>query len=264
MEQVSVNDVEIPAATIATECQNHPAESAEAARHEAVRSLVVRELLLQEAVRLRIAASPEKDEDGRTETDDEALIRGLLADQVKTPETDDAACRRYYVNNSKRFRSADIFEASHILLSADTADTEKYAACLREAEAIIAALAERPDNFGGFARQRSDCSSGKEGGRLGQITRGQTSPEFETFLFALEEGQLCPQPVKTPYGVHVLRLDNCEPGRVMPFEAVRGRIAAYMEEVSWRRAVSQYIQLLVGQSKVQGFDMAGAADPRVQ
>ncbi|MFT5181137.1 MAG: hypothetical protein ACI8S3_001016, partial [Alphaproteobacteria bacterium] len=40
MEQVSVNDIEIPVAAIAAECQNHPAESAEMARHEAVRSLV--------------------------------------------------------------------------------------------------------------------------------------------------------------------------------------------------------------------------------
>jgi len=264
MELVSVNNVEIPATAIATECQNHPAESAEAARHEAVRSLVVRELLLQEAARLGIAIAPEKDDAGRTETPEDATIRGLLADQVNPPKADDAACRRYYDNNSKRFRSADIFEASHILLSADPADTEKYAACVGEAEAIIAALGERPDIFDKFARQRSDCASGKEDGRLGQITRGQTTPEFETFLFALEEGQLCPQPVKTPYGVHVVRLDNREPGRVMPFEAVRGRIAAYIEEVSWRRAVSQYIQVLAGQSKVEGFDLVGAADPLIQ
>jgi len=264
MELVSVNEVQIPAAAIAAECQNHPAESAEAARQEAVRALVVRELLLQEASRLAIAATPEKDEAGRTETADEALIRGLLADQVKTPKADDDACRRYYDNNSKRFRSADIFEASHILLSADTADTEKYAACVGEAEAIIAALGKRPDDFAGLARDRSDCASGKEDGRLGQITRGQTTPEFETFLFALEEGQLCPQPVKTPYGIHVVRLDRQEPGRVMPFEAVRDRIAAYIEEVSWRRAVSQYIQLLAGQSKVQGFELVGADDPLVQ
>lgn len=264
MDLVRVNDVEIPAAAIAAECQNHPAESAETARHEAVRSLVVRELLLQEASRLAIATTPGKDEAGRTETQEDAAIRGLLADQVKTPEADDAACRRYYDNNSKRFRSADIFEASHILLSADPADTGKYAACVREAEAIIAALGERPDDFSDFARQRSDCASGKEDGRLGQITRGQTTPEFETFLLALEAGQLCPQPVKTPYGVHVLRLDRQEPGRVMPFEAVRGRIAAYIEEVSWRRAVSQYIQLLAGQSKVQGFDLEGTTDPLVQ
>jgi peptidyl-prolyl cis-trans isomerase C len=264
MELVSVNDVEISAAAIAAECQNHPAANAEEAYQEAVRALVIRELLLQEAARLGLAPTPLKDESGRTETAEDAAIRGLLEEQVKTPEADDAACRRYYDNNSKRFHSADIFEASHILLSADRADTDAYAACTSEAEAIIATLRERPDDFGDIARQRSDCASGKEDGRLGQITRGQTTPEFETFLFALEAGQLCPEPVKTPYGVHVVRLDRQEPGRVRPFELVRDRIATYIEEVSWRRAVSQYIQLLAGQSNVQGIDMAGTTDPLVQ
>ncbi len=125
---------------------------------------------------------------------------------------------------------------------------------------IIAALGKSLSDFGDFARQHSDCSSGKEEGRY----HGQTTPKFETFLFALEEGQLCPKPVKTSYGVHVIRLDNRESGRVMPFEAVRSRIATYFEEVSWRRTVSQYVQLLAGQSKVQEFDLAGAADPLVQ
>jgi peptidyl-prolyl cis-trans isomerase C len=264
MESVSVNDVEIQAAVIAAECQNHPAENAEAARREAVRSLVVRELLLQEASRLAIATAPITDESGRTETADDALIRGLLEDQIKTPEADDAACRRYYDNNSKRFHSADIFEASHILLSVDAADTDAYAAAVKEAEAIIAVLAECPKDFESIARQRSDCSSGREGGRLGQITRGQTTPEFETFLFALEEGQLCPQPVKTPYGIHILRLDRREPGRVMPFDLVRDLIASYIEEASWRRAVSQYIKLLAGQSTIQGIDLGGTGSPLVQ
>lgn len=264
MEMVSVNDVEIPAATIAAECQNHPAESAETARYAAVRALAVRELLLQEASRLGIATAPEIDQFGRRETAEEALIRGLLEDQVETPKADDAACRRYYDNNSKRFRSADVFEASHILLSADPANSDAYAAAVSEAEVIIAMLNERPGDFDGIARQRSDCSSGKEAGRLGQITRGQTTPEFETFLLALDEGQLCPQPVKTPYGIHVLRLDRREPGRLMPFELVRDLIATYIEEASWRRAASQYIRLLAGRASVRGIDLGGTASPLVQ
>jgi peptidyl-prolyl cis-trans isomerase C len=264
MEQVSINDVEITAAAIAAECQNHPADNAEAARQEAVRALAVRELLIQEATRLDIAAVPKKDESGRTETAEEALIRGLLEDQIETPSADDAACRRYYDNNCERFSSADLFEASHILLSADPADNAAYAAAISDAEAIIAALTDRPDDFADIARQRSDCSSGKDGGQLGQITRGQTTPEFETFLLALEEGQLCPQPVKTPYGVHVLRLDRREPGRVMPFELVRDLIATYIEEASWRRAVSQYIRLLAGRSNIRGVELGGTTDPLVQ
>ncbi len=264
MEQVSVNEVEISAAAIAAECQNHPAENAAAARQDAVCALVVRELLLQEARRLAIAPEPATDDSGRTETTEEALIRGLLDDQVDTPTADEAACRRYYDNNPKRFRSADIFEASHILLSADPADTEAYNTAVRDAEAIITLLTERPDEFENIARERSDCSSSKDGGRLGQITRGQTAPEFETFLFALEEGQLCPQPVKTPYGVHVIRLDRQTRGQLMPFELVRDRIATYIEDASWRRAVSQYIRLLAGQAKLCGIDLSGSASPLVQ
>ncbi len=264
METLNVNDVEIPAEAIAAECQNHPAESAEAARREAMRALAVRELLLQEATRLSIPCVPKTDEAGRTETAEDALIRGLLEDQIDTPRADDAACRRYYNNNSQRFRSADVFEASHILLSADRADRAAYAVAIREAEAIIAALTDRPDDFAEIARQRSDCSSGKDGGRLGQVTRGQTTPEFETFLFALEDGQLCPQPVKTPYGIHVLRLDRRESGRVMPIESVRDLIASYIEEASWRRAVSQYIRLLAGRSNIRGVDLGGTTSPLVQ
>ncbi len=264
MGPVSVNDVEITAAAIAAECQNHPADSAETARQEAARALAIRELLLQEAPRLGIEAVPGTDQSDRTETIEDALIRGLLEDQITTPEADDAACRRYYDNNRERFRSADLFEASHILLSADPADTDAYAAAVGEAEAIIATLRERPEEFAAIARGRSDCASAKEGGRLGQITRGQTTPEFETFLLALEEGQLCPQPVKTPYGVHVLRLDRRQSGRVMPFELVRDLIADYIEEASWRRAVSQYLKLLAGRSNITGVDIAGTDGALVQ
>lgn len=264
MELISVNGVEIAAAEIATECQHHPAENAEAARREAVHALVVRALLLQEAARLGIAARPRTDEAGRVETAEEASIRALLEDQVKTPEADNGACRRYYDNNLERFCSADIFEASHILLSANRDDQAAYASAVAEAESIIATLTKRPGDFAAIARERSDCSSGEHGGHLGQITRGQTTPEFETFLLALEEGQLCPQPVKAPYGVHVLRLDRRDPGRIMPFESVREQIAVYIEEASWRRAVSQYIKLLAGRAEICGADLGGTATSLVQ
>ena len=44
----------------------------------------------------------------------------LLDHEVTTPVADEAACRRYYDNNiQRRFRSPDLFEAAHILISAD-------------------------------------------------------------------------------------------------------------------------------------------------
>jgi peptidyl-prolyl cis-trans isomerase C len=54
------------------------------------------------------------------------------------------------------------------------------------------------------------------------------------------------------------------PSRRLPFDAVRTRIAAYLEERTWRRAVAQYIALVAGQARVAGFDLPSATSPLVQ
>lgn len=261
---VLVNGVEIAPAAIAAETQNHPADNPEAAREAAARALVIRELLLQEARRLGLAAAPQTDEEGRRETDDEALIRAVLEREVRTPEADEASCRRYYDNNLGRFTSPDIYEAAHILLSVAPDDKDAYAAAVREAETMISLIAERPERLGPFARERSACPSAAEGGNLGQLTQGQTVPEFETFLFALDDGQLCPVPVKTRYGVHVLRLDRKIAGRTLPFETVKDGIAAYLADASWRRAASQYIRILAGRAEIVGVEIEKAEGALVQ
>lgn len=264
MENITVNGVPIEPAVIVAEIQNHPSSSADAARADAVRALVIQELLLQETQRLGITPAPTVDEDGRRETDDDALIRQLLEDQLIVPEADDASCRRYYENNAAKFRSPDIFEAAHILLSAAPEDKDVYAAAIREAEAIISSVADNPDLFAEIARQRSDCSSAKNGGCLGQVTRGQTLPEFETFLFALEEGQLSSVPVKTRYGIHVLRLDRRIEGKMLPFDLVKSKIETFLADASWRVAVSQYIKVLAGQAEIEGVELESADSPLVQ
>jgi peptidyl-prolyl cis-trans isomerase C len=70
--------------------------------------------------------------------------------------------------------------------------------------------------------------------------------------------------VRTRYGVHVLRLDRHVAGKTLPFESVRDRIAGYLEERTWRRAVAQYISLLAGQARIDGFDLPAASSPLVQ
>lgn len=264
MRPVAVNGRVIEPEAIAAEIQNHPAPSAEQAENEAVRALVVRELLLQEADRLGIAPHPVIDARGRRETDEESRIRLLLAQQVTVPTADEDTCRRYYENNKLKFKSPDLYEPVHILLSAVPNDKEAYGRAVEEAKAILAQVEERPHLFETIARERSNCPSAENSGRLGQITAGQTTPEFETFLFALEEGQLCPVPVRTRYGVHVLRLDRKIEGRPLPFDAVRTRIARYLEEASWRRAVAQYVGILVGKAEISGAELEGTQSPLVQ
>lgn len=252
---VAVNGVVLPPQTLRQEAQNHPAAGPEAALQAAARALVVRELLLQEARRQGIVAEPERDEQGRLETAEDALIRILLDKEITVPVADEASCRRYYDRNRERFRSEDLFEARHILLPAAAADDEARTRAEAQAAELIRQLAARPKQFAALAELHSACPSRAEGGHLGQLTRGQTVPEFETFLFNLEEGQLCPVPVRSRYGLHVLKLERKLVGALLPFEAVSERVAAYLEAASWNLAVGQYLHCLAGSAQISGITL---------
>jgi peptidyl-prolyl cis-trans isomerase C len=260
---VRVNGVAIPRDVIAREVQHHPSGTPMASWQAAARALVVRELLLQEARRLAVEAEPLADADGRRETAEEAAVRALVAREVRTPSADMATCRRYYDQNRLRFRSSDIYEAAHILFAASKGDASRYAQARAAAEATLAVLRERPEQFADLARTHSDCTSASQGGNLGQITTGQTTPEFEQALSMLEPGAISPEPVASRYGFHIVRLDRKHEGRELPFELVADRIAEYLEDSVRRRALAQYVARLAGAARIEGIDLANADAMRV-
>jgi len=252
---VSVNGVTIPREDIARETQNHAAPTPIEAWKQAARALVVRELLMQEAKRLGVVAEPVKDGEGRRETDDEAAMRALMEREVVTPVADEAACRRYYDNNLAKFRSADLFEARHILLPVDPKDKAGRSVTLEMARAALAELKQSPERFSDMAAAISACPSGKTGGSLGQIGPGQTVPEFEKALASLAVGSLAPEPVETRYGFHIVWLDRRIKGRELPFEMVEERIAGWLNEKVRRVAVQQYLTILSERASIEGIEM---------
>jgi len=261
---ISVNSVVIPRAAIARETQNHPASKPIEAWLSAARALVVRELLLQEARRLRITPDPIVDSEGRRETDDEALVRMLVEQEVKTPQADEAACRRFYEANRKRLRSPDLYEVRHILLAGPAGKREDRESVRQQACAIIETLKQDPSAFDAIARHQSACPSGQCGGNLGQIGPGQTVPEFERALAALPVGEVAPQPIETRYGFHVVRVDRQIAGRDLPFEMVQSRIAAWLDEKVRRTAIRQYIEILAGRAEITGIIFDASTSPLVQ
>jgi len=118
--------------------------------------------------------------------------------------------------------------------------------------------------FADLARQHSGCPSKDQGGHLGQVVEGQMVPEFEAALFSLDEGCLHAEPVRTRFGVHVIRAGRKQPARPLPFELVRDHIAQYLEEASWRRAVAQYLTILAADAKIEGVRIMAAEGPLVQ
>jgi peptidyl-prolyl cis-trans isomerase C len=260
---ISVNGTVIPREVIAREVQNHPAEKPILAWQAAARALVVRELLLQESVRLGIETEPLRDPEGRSETAEEAAMRVLIEREVVTPEPDEAACLRFYEQNRQRFRSGDLYEAAHILIAAPHTDIAARTAARATADAILSAVRDDSKLFAEFARSHSDCkTSAQEGGHLGQLSRGQTVAEFEATLQRMRSGEFAI--AETRYGFHVVRLDHHAPGQMLPFELARDRIADYLTTSVQHRALAQYVSVLAGRAEISGITLAAAASPLLQ
>jgi peptidyl-prolyl cis-trans isomerase C len=261
---ISVNGVAIPREDISREAQNHRAATPAAAWTEAAQALVIRQLLLQEARRLGLSPEPATDDQGRHETDEDAMIRALIEHEVKTPTPDESSCRRYYEQNRQKFRSSDLYEAAHILIAADPNDPAQIEEKRKSALALIEILALDPSSFADAARVYSACPSREQGGNLGQISRGQTVPEFEKALALLTPGIIAPKPIPTRYGFHVVRLDRRIEGETLAYELVAGRIADYLDDTCKRQAVAQYIGILAAQARIEGFSLATQKGQKLQ
>jgi peptidyl-prolyl cis-trans isomerase C len=249
---VRVNGVEIPPEAIAQEIQYHPAGTPEAAWTEAVRALAIRELLLQEARRLGVDGAPERDEAGRVETDDDATVAELLDQEVEPELPSKDECRRYYDARRERFRTADLFEVSHILLEPEGDDDAAWRAAGVQARALIAEIANDPTAFASLARELSACPSAAQDGSLGQVRRGELVSEVQKVIETLAPGETHRRPVRSDFGWHVIRLHRRIEGNVLPFEAVCDKIFEMLAARSWTVAATRYVADLAARAEIEG------------
>lgn len=264
LQTVSINGFEIPEATILEEAQHHSAPTPEDARNAAAHALIVRELLLTRAREIGLKVSQNTDEDGRTETVEEALIRATIEAEVDIPSPTQAECKRYYTTHCARFRSPDIYEAAHILIAADPSDDVAFTAAFDKCTQLLSELNDDPGKFAELARAHSDCPSANTDGNLGQLGPGQTVPAFEAALSEMPPGTISTEPVRSPYGVHIIHMVRRITGKTLPFEIVEAQISDYLADAVFHRAVHQYISLLAGRAEISGVEIVAANSPLVQ
>ncbi len=256
--RIKVNGVAIAAEAIAHEMQYHPANSREEAVFLASQALVIRELLQQRINALGLKVRP-----AAGESEEEACTRALVEREVQMPHADEPACRQYFDSNRARFASAPLLAARHILLGCPADDAEERSRTQERAEALLERLKGDGSRFAALALAHSDCPSKEQGGALGQISKGQTVPEFERQLFRLPLG-LAGRPLESRYGFHLVWVDQRVEGELLPYEAVAGSIRAELDQRVWQVAVAQYLKNLVGEADIQGIHLEGADSPLLQ
>jgi peptidyl-prolyl cis-trans isomerase SurA len=116
---------------------------------------------------------------------------------------------RYLEENRAKLEVGLSFEARHILFLPKPPDSEEgWEAARRKTEQVYTLLLEGQD-FGELAKKYSEDPSGKDGGSLGSLKRGELAPDIEEAILKLQPGQFTP-PFRSKVGYHVFRLDSKE------------------------------------------------------
>jgi peptidyl-prolyl cis-trans isomerase C len=125
---------------------------------------------------------------------------------------EDSEVEEFYNQNKDRFKKPESVQASHILVKEE-----------EKAEEILDQLKEGLA-FAEAAKKYSTCPSKARGGDLGEFTRGKMVPEFEQAAFAMEEGEVSNEPVKTQFGYHIIKVTAKNEAASSPLEEVKAQV----------------------------------------
>ncbi len=242
---IRVGDTELTEADIAKETPFHPASSLADAQLNAVRALVVRELLTQRAAMLGLSAG---------NVDEDQAVASLLERELNVPEPDETACQRYFDTHRERFSEPTRLRVRHILLPAAPEDAKARDAHYRLGEKLLKELKEHPERFTDLAQRHSACPSRDEGGELGWLTSGQTVTELDQALQRLPVG-LHERPLASRYGWHLVSIEERQERKPLPYAQVANRVHHSLREESTRHALRQYLLALEKEFGVQGFSL---------
>jgi peptidyl-prolyl cis-trans isomerase D len=155
---------------------------------------------------------------------EQRVIDYVLVDSGKVMQTtavSDADAKAYYDGHTSEFVQEEQVRARHILLQVNDKRTEAQA--MTEAQAIKARL-QKGEDFAKIAAEKSeDPGSKAQGGDLGFFGRGRMIKEFEDAAFGAKPGEIV-GPVKTSFGVHILKIEEHRPGGQRSFEDSKAAI----------------------------------------
>lgn len=165
-------------------------------------------------------------------------LQQQMSEQFEQPSAEDVEA---YSKDNRRIR------AQHILLKVGENAPEPTVDSVRQVAATLVDSA-RMDNvdFAELAKRHSEGPSARKGGDLGFFGRGQMVDPFSDAAYALSDsGDVAPDPVRTRFGFHVIRLTDAG----QPLDTARAR--QQMTTERRKQAVEKQVSDLLGKATVQ-------------
>ncbi|MDR5771438.1 MULTISPECIES: peptidylprolyl isomerase [unclassified Caballeronia] len=186
---------------------------------QAVREeLINREILMQEASREGLPMRPDVKAQIAV-AQQTVVLRAMIEDFVKKNTPTDAEIQARYEQLVKQTGGGKELHLHHILVESEA-----------QAKDLIAKI-KGGASFEDLAKQYSkDPGSGKNGGDLDWSAPQAYVPEFGAAAEKLKKGEVTPEPVKTQFGWHIIRLDDTRDVAPPPLEQVKAQIAQQIQQ----------------------------------
>ena len=143
--------------------------------------------------------------------------------------------QRYYTQHAEQYKMPERVKARHILVSMPKAgpdgkvDPKAVDEAKAKAQEILKQAKAAGANFAELANKYSQDPGNKDakgegrGGELGWFGHGAMVGEFDKAAFALSPGQVS-DVVQTPFGFHIIQVEEKEPARIKPLSEVKAEI----------------------------------------
>jgi peptidyl-prolyl cis-trans isomerase SurA len=170
---------------------------------------------------------------------DQLTTMRLVNQQVRAGLTaSDEDVLRFYQQHKDRFMLPPEVRISQILVAL-SAGSEML--IVREKAQQIYALLKKGERFEELAAKYSDGPEGRRGGSLGYIKPGDMLPQIQKAIERLDNGTVA-EPVASPIGMHILRVDDRKPPQFRPYEEVKEDIRNVVLQLKSEEAYLEWIK----------------------
>ena len=197
----------------------------------------------------RLGESPnENDPKEMASIKDQLTALRIINQQVRSSlMVSDEEMHRFYDQHRERFLLPSEVRISQIFIALGPG-TEMLQ--VREKAQRVHALLKKGESFEELASQYSEGPEGRRGGSLGFMRVADILPQIQKAIQALTPGQTS-EPIASPLGMHIIRVDEQKVSQYRPFEEVREDIRNAVFQIKSEDAYQAWIKDLKDQSYIE-------------
>lgn len=182
------------------------------------------------------------------------LVSMEVRSKIQVGETE---VRAYYNDNQEKYREDDTFRARHIFFKISVKDSPDEIKRTTAKALEVLSEAKNGKDFAELAKTYSeDPAARKDGGDLGSFKKGDMQPELERVILALKPGEIS-ELVKSPMGLHIIKLDALITGKPKTFESVKKEIEETVYRNKSEERFKKWAKDLRGKANIELKDLPG-------